>query len=201
MTRERHPNLRQFADLRDGTLSSAVDERTRRHLAGCARCGRRARRLERIVSALAHDDLPAPPERVLRAAMGLLRETGRLDLPAEWDIAELVMDVAPGALAGVRSLDAATRHLLWRVRDLELDAHLTRDAGRTRLVAHVLPVRDDATPLEKGDVELYRGPRRVGRSSIDVDGRFAFDGLRAGVYSLRGRVGTARFAIAELVIA
>jgi hypothetical protein len=196
---EVHVPWRRLVDRRDRRLSPRLSAVADAHLAtGCAACAADVRTIEELVAAISAGPLDAPPRRAESAAVGLYRDT-YLAFGAEVErvVGVLILD---DLVAGATLRDAAAemRRLLWRVGEYEVDASLVSHAGRTDVLAQVVPGGDDPDARVSGFVAL-RGERGVRvRAPIAPDGRFTFRALASGVYTIEGRVDSLRFVLPPL---
>jgi hypothetical protein len=196
---EVHVPWRRLVDRRDRRLSPRLAAVADAHLAtGCAACAADVRAIEELVAAISAGPLDAPPRRAESAAVGLYRDTYlAFGAEAERVIGVLILDDLVAATT-LRDAAAEMRRLLWRVGEYEVDASLVSHAGRTDVLAQVVPGGDDPDARVSGFVAL-RGERGVRvRAPIAPDGRFTFRALASGVYTIEGRVDSLRFVLPPL---
>jgi hypothetical protein len=96
---------------------------------------------------------------------------------------------------GVRSVPGGSRHLLYSARGRDIDVRIAPTADTFSLAGQVLG------PDESGEVELMAAGsagRRV--TQLDSLGEFHVDGLDAGTYQLRLRMGRDEIVLPPIVI-
>ncbi len=144
---------------------------------------------------LAIKALPDAPAALQRAAIDLwVTATPRGGLVASVGallhrvLGELSFDswAAPALAHGMRSVPAATRHLLFNAEGRDIDLRVTPHAEAFSITGQVLG------PDEAGAVELAAsepGAQPGHRTQLDALGEFRLDGLAPGVYVLTLRLG------------
>ena len=191
MTRDDHLPLRWLADRRDGRLSPRRAAVADAHLgSGCRRCEQRARRLDRIVRALAAAEPEMPPEREEIRAIALLAE-----LRPPWEEpapgfldGELLLDQRMELAAALRSAPGEARRLLWAFGRYELDASVVTGPAGADLLGQVVPPGDDPAAQVEGRVWAIAHGARVAEAALAQDGRFTFRRMPRGACTIEGEI-------------
>lgn len=179
----RHPRYDEWADLSRGLLALPVARRLRDHAARCASCRRTLHAYERV-AAVGHGDAAlSPPAEAVARAVGIMPSrrparvlSGRL---SSWPrlAASLVLDSwAQPAMAGVRSLAVADRHLTYRSGGWEVDLRLEGGDGKvTAITGQVTQGDAGAGHWDGVPVLLVAGRRTVAMTMLNAFGEFQLE--------------------------
>jgi hypothetical protein len=170
-----------WADRARGILASEQALSMQRHLdEGCKECAR-AEAFWRGVSELSRQEARyEPPQGVLRQAQLLFEQSGPKSQPSvPTRIAELVFDSLRSPLpAGVRSLQATTRHMSYRAGGYYLDLRIEEhaDTDRASVVGQLMHAPAPVKPAVAGlSVTLSSGQSSVASTTTNQLGEFQLE--------------------------
>jgi hypothetical protein len=188
----RCPSFEKLVDYLDGRLGQADASAVAVHLeTGCGRCMESRQWYEQVSAIAASDDSLEPPPWVLKRALRIFeagRSKPRLVERLGRAVASLVWDsLAQPDLVGVRSMQTASRQLLYRAGDYSIDLQIAaRDPSSAELLGQVL--RESETTFESVTgiaIDLIREGRPIQSTTASKLGEFAIKGVEPGVYDLR----------------
>ena len=201
------PSFERLIDYLDNRLPEAEASRVATHLAGnCAVCGECSDWYQRVRTAVASDDMLAPPHWILKRAVRIFevqRDRPRLAARIGKAIASLVFDsFARPALEGVRSTQTANRQLLYRAGDYSIDLQIApSEHPRADLMGQVLKESDPTFESVSGlKLEIARSGRIVFSAVTDETGEFKVSGIEQGVYDLRVQLPEGSITVPDMPI-
>jgi anti-sigma factor RsiW len=202
-----HPETASWIEFVDGALSAAAREEMQRHLDACEACRSTEREIRAVVDALGS---PAPPEPSAAAVHAAVRAFHALRLPAglpQWarDLPQRVVRLAFDtfaqpqlAFAGARAGSAA-RRVRFEAEDLELDVLVEARGERRRLLAQLLALGGEVSPISAANFFVSVGGRLVTAGVTNDHGEFLSDVGVPGAVQIfvRAHDALARFHLPE----
>jgi hypothetical protein len=176
----RHYRNEDWADFAREVLPVEQDTAMRRHLeSGCQECRRTATLWQKVAVVASQEDFCTPPASAVRLAKSYFvpqPESGPLA-----SLAELMWDsFLQPQLAGVRTLAATPRQLLYRAGDNSIDLRVETITGSSRfsIVGQILNSLDPAQGMGDVAVSLKVGAQYVAQTNTNAFGEFQveFDG-------------------------
>jgi hypothetical protein len=163
-----------------GQLSPDQVSRMRAHLdSGCKKCSEVHRVWTTVIEVARRETDYNPPEAVVNAAKDAYkRRLLRPELPGEGRFFVLTFDsfTTAGAVAGIRSVAPAARHLLYQAGTLAIDVHVDAQGGPTVVIAgQILEAGAEPASDRHWSVTLMRGDRTVAQTSTNTFGEFLFE--------------------------
>ena len=168
-----------WLDFARGLVSAEETSRMQAHLdAGCDRCAELYGLWAAVREIAVRDRGYSPDESAISAVMAAYSAGLRSAPAAPVSFASLVFDSLfdAGALAGVRSISASSRHLLYQSGQLAIDVRTEPQSRSTvTIVGQVLHAPADTLPRRQWNVTLMRSAETVAQTATNEFGEFYFE--------------------------
>ncbi len=169
-----------------GSLPAEETEAVYDHLrTGCRDCHAALERIKKQSAVTDSQDIEPSPR-----VLSLLDErgTGALtDRPKRIPAVLIVDSGAEGRLLGFRGAGPASRHLLYRAGnyDIDLSIDYVEQTQSTSIIGQSMPLDADLNTVAEGEVQLLKGSQVNSVTRMNEFGEFILDGVRPDVYDLR----------------
>jgi anti-sigma factor RsiW len=190
-----HIQPEKLTDLVEGRLTPFESDTALAHVSSCSRCAAQLARLEQVIGLMRTDTAEdAPPEVVARAVRLFRSRAASAERPVlERIVATLSFDSMQASPAfGVRSGQSATRQLLFRAREKDLDLRVAPSNGGWVVSGQVLG------ECSGGQVELQGSSGAVAQAALNDLCEFLLPPVPTGNYSLRLRLPDVEIEVPEI---
>ncbi|MGB0034352.1 MAG: hypothetical protein WBP79_02630 [Candidatus Acidiferrales bacterium] len=173
----RHFTLEKWADFARDVVGEEEKAQMQTHLkSGCKECGKVAGVWKRIYEAARRENSYNPPDSAVRTVkgQGVIHGVGQ-DRATKPKFADLLFDsFRSPAMAGVRSVSAAARQLLFGAGEYRLDIRIEPniDSEKVSLLGQILNSSKPNEGVGEASVTLLRGQTVLAESATNQFGEF-----------------------------
>jgi hypothetical protein len=201
-----HPDPPKWIKFVDGSLTGTKRQTMEDHLVTCEECRGTEERVRRVLSSLALGPPETPSNSALQAALGAIESPLPTGLPTGVrELAQRFVRLVADSLAqpdlvfaGARSASLA-RRLRFEADDLELDVLVESRGDRRRVMAQLLSLGADLSPISDANIFVSTGGRLAATGVTDDCGQLfsEIDGAGPIEICVVARNSIARFRIPD----
>jgi hypothetical protein len=182
----RHINAEQLLDYVDGLGSDAENSAIADHLSSCESCATLKQELQSLVLKLQEDASFEPPAELVQWGINLFQPLVRPETGGfRKYVASLVFDTFDQPVfAGVRSVGAPPRQLLFRAGDVDVDVKIESMEANERITLVGQVLSSDTKFFDNAPVKLESHGVVRYRTKTNPVGEFSFDEVPKDTYHL-----------------
>jgi len=182
-----HISVEELIDYAEGHVSGAAKDQIEHHLLECTECTEVKEEIWNLVLQLQSDAANEPPAELVQWGTSLFQPLAQPSNGSKLRklVAALVFDTFDQPmLAGVRNVGTASRQLLFRAGDVDVDVKIESMESNERITLAGQVLATSATFLENAPVKLESHGMTRFKTVTNMVGEFSFDEVPKDTYHL-----------------